>query len=201
MLRSADLELAASTAAEQHVRLSSREAQADLTWRLGRLCAGVRSFDRWAYRMRKLSSFASSMWHVQGDCSVKQSALTLAVTGTVGCQSGFIQDQPGTVCCRQVAVPYDLDSTAILADTVRERLRRQVATLWVDNLVFAHKGPPLQLQWQDSEAGLAGVFRRGAAAPAHMSDRSAASCCCVNKQQQDMQAGWQLAPSTHRYGR
>ena len=47
MLRSADLELAASTAAEQRVRLSSREAQADLTWRLGRLCAGVRSFDRW----------------------------------------------------------------------------------------------------------------------------------------------------------
>ena len=50
MLRSADLELAADTAAEQHVRVSSREAQADLTWRLGRLCAGVRSFDRWESR-------------------------------------------------------------------------------------------------------------------------------------------------------
>ena len=50
MLRSADLELAVSTAAEQHVRLSSREAQADLTWRLGRLCAGVRSFNRWDFR-------------------------------------------------------------------------------------------------------------------------------------------------------
>ena len=75
-----------------------------------------------------------------------------------------------------MAAPYDLDSTAILADTVRERLRRRVATLWADSLVFAHRGPPLQLPWQDSEAGLAAVFRRGAAAPAHMSDRSAASC-------------------------
>ena len=73
-----------------------------------------------------------------------------------------------------MAAPYDLNSTAILADTVRERLRRRVATLWADSLVFAHRGPPLQLQWQDSEAGLAAVFRRGAAAPAHI-DRSAAS--------------------------
>ena len=103
-------------------------------------------------------------------------------------------------CCRQVAAPYDLDSTAILADAVRQRLRRRVATLWADSLVFVQKGPPLQLQWQDSEAGLAAVFRRGAAAPAHISDRSAASihCFVTNKQ---LQAGRRLACFAHCDGR
>ena len=147
---------------------------------------------------------------------ILQSTLTLA-DSTIGRQSGQIQDshilrqangcpstrwaatlswptQPKVIipCCRQVAAPYDLDSTAILADAVRQRLRRRVATLWADSLVFVQKGPPLQLQWQDSEAGLAAVFRRGAAAPAHISDRSAASihCFVTNKQ---LQAGRRLA--------
>ena len=93
-------------------------------------------------------------------------------------------------CCRQVAAPYDLDSTAILADAVRQRLRRRVAMLWADSLVFAQKGPPLQLQWQDSEAGLAAVFRRGAAAPAHISDRSAASSQFLQTNNCKQAGGW-----------